>query len=98
MTADTWLVETTKASFLRVTAHWIKVKDNKWKLWVEVIGFRPLFGEHSGPNLAQYFMGVCECIGIITAQRLNLKVTRVDHSAEKSSCKTAKRPATGPDR
>ena len=47
-TADCWLVDTTKASFLGVTAHWIEVKDGKWRLRSEVIRFRPVSGEHSG--------------------------------------------------
>jgi predicted component of type VI protein secretion system len=39
MTADGWSVDTTKASFLGVTAHWVDVKKGKWKLQAEVIGF-----------------------------------------------------------
>jgi hypothetical protein len=68
-TSDSWSVDTTKASFLGVTAHWIEVKDNKWKLRAEVIGFRPVSGDHSGANLGQYFVGVCERVRIINAER-----------------------------
>jgi hypothetical protein len=68
-TADCWSVDTTKASFLGVTAHWIEVKDSKWKLRTEVIGFRPVSGEHSGGNLGRYFVGVCERVRIINAER-----------------------------
>ena len=31
----------------------------------EVIGFRPISGDHSGENLGHYFMGVCDRIGIM---------------------------------
>jgi hypothetical protein len=75
-TADGWSVDTTKASFLGVTAHWIEVKNGKWKLRAEVIGFRGISGEHSGANLGRYFLGVCERVGIVNAQRS--KVTRFD--------------------
>jgi hypothetical protein len=59
-TADGWSVDTTKASFLGVTAHWVDVKNGKWKLRAEVVGFRVILGEHSGANLGQYFLGMCE--------------------------------------
>jgi hypothetical protein len=68
-TADCWSVDTTKASFLGVTAHWIEVKSGKWRLRSEVIRFRPVSGEHSGGNLGQYFVGVCKRVGIINAER-----------------------------
>lgn len=68
-TADGWSVDTTKASFLGVTAHWIEVKDGKWKLRLEVIRFRGVSGEHSGANLGRYFVGVCERVGMINAAR-----------------------------
>ena len=68
-TADCWSVDTTKASFLGVTAHWIEVKSGKWRLRSEVIGFRPVSGEHSGGNLGRYFVGVCKRVGIINAER-----------------------------
>jgi hypothetical protein len=48
-----------------VTAHWIEVKDDKWKLRAEVIAFKGLSGEHSGENLGRYFVGICERVGII---------------------------------
>ena len=32
VTADSWTVDTTKAGFLGVTAHWIEVKAGKWTL------------------------------------------------------------------
>jgi hypothetical protein len=41
--ADMWSADTTKAAFLGVTAHWIKVKkESKKKIWdmhLEVIRF-----------------------------------------------------------
>jgi hypothetical protein len=69
MTADGWSVDTTKASFLGVTAHWIDVKNGKWRLQAEVVRFRGISGDHSGANLGQYFLGVCKRVGIVNAQR-----------------------------
>jgi len=49
-----------------MTAHWIEVKDGKWKLRSEVIAFQPVSGEHSGDNLGRYVVGLCERVGIMT--------------------------------
>jgi hypothetical protein len=68
-TADGWSVDTTKASFLGVTAHWVDVTNGKWTMRAEVVGFRGISGEHSGANLGRYFLGVCERVGIVNAQR-----------------------------
>jgi len=73
-----------------VTGHWIDVKDGKWELRSEVIGFRSISGEHSGANLGRHFIGICERVGIIDVQ--TSKVRRVDclvdssRSSDKSSC------------
>lgn len=40
---------------LGVTAHWI---DASWKQKSCVVGFEPLSGPHTGPNLAMAFMNV----------------------------------------
>jgi len=64
MTADGWTANNTKASFLRMTAHWIDVKDGKWTMRSEVIGFQAISGEHSGWNLGCYFIGLCDHVGI----------------------------------
>jgi hypothetical protein len=68
-TADGWSVDTTCASFLGVTGHWMEVTGGKWKLRAEVLGFRGVSGEHSGENLGRYFVGVCERVGIIDAEK-----------------------------
>jgi hypothetical protein len=75
-TADGWSVDTTKASFLGVTAHWIEVKGGKWKLRAEVIGFRAVSGEHTGANLGGYFVAVCERVGIMSAQQSKVNVIK----------------------
>jgi hypothetical protein len=70
--ADMWTVDTTKAAFLGVTAHWIEVKkegDETWEMRSEVIGFRSVSGDHSGKNLGRYFVGVCDRIGIMNTER-----------------------------
>ena len=52
LTADGWTTDTTKASFLGTMAHWIEVKGQTWKLRSEVVGFKPISGDHSGCSVA----------------------------------------------
>jgi hypothetical protein len=54
--------------FLGMTAHWIKVKDGKWKMRSEVIGFKGLSGAHSGENLGRYAVGLLDRVGIMSAK------------------------------
>jgi len=46
-------------SFLGMTAHFIEMKDGRWKLKAEVIGFKSLSGAHDGENLGRYAVGLC---------------------------------------
>jgi len=73
ITADMWSADTTKLAFLGVTAHWINVKgregEEMWEMHSEVISFRSVSGDHSGKNLGQYFVGVCDWIGIMNTKR-----------------------------
>jgi hypothetical protein len=55
-----------------MTAHWIEVKDKKWMLCSEVVGFQPVSGDHSGWNLGQYFIGLCDHIGICNKDGLKV--------------------------
>jgi hypothetical protein len=55
-----------------MTAHWIDMKDGRWKLQSEVIGFKGILGEHAGWNLGQYFIGLCDRVGICTQNRLKV--------------------------
>ena len=48
VTQDVWSADTTKMLFLGLTAHWIEVKEGKWKMRAVVIGFKALSGAHSG--------------------------------------------------
>lgn len=64
LTVDGWTADNTKASFLGMTAHWIDTKEGIWKLRSEVVGFKPISGDHSGWNLGRYIVGLCERIGI----------------------------------
>ena len=48
-----------------MTVHWIEVTDEKWKLRTEVVGFQLISGERSGENLRKYFVGLCDCVGIM---------------------------------
>ena len=63
-TADGWTADNNKGSFLGMMASWIEVKDNKWKLHSEVVRFQLVLGDHSGCNLGQYLVGLCNCVGI----------------------------------
>jgi len=65
ITADTWTVDMTKAAFLGVTAHWIEIEAEKWKVRAKVIGFQSILGDHSGKNLGRYIMGVFDQVGIM---------------------------------
>jgi hypothetical protein len=47
-----------------MTAHWIEVKDDKWELRSEVVGFQGISGGYDGNNLGRYFMGLCDHVGI----------------------------------
>ena len=64
MTSDGWSADNTKAAFLGMTAHWIEVKGNKWKLRSEVVAFQGISGTHDGSNLGRYFMGLCDRVGV----------------------------------
>ncbi len=65
ITADSWSADTTKMSFLGMTAHFIEVKDGRWKLRAEVIGFKSLSGAHDGENLGRYVVGLLDRVGIM---------------------------------
>jgi hypothetical protein len=68
-TSDGWTAEAMKKGFLGVTAHWIQVKDGIWEMRSELVGYKPVVGDHSGENLARYFMGVCDRVGIWTPEQ-----------------------------
>ena len=48
-----------------MTAHWIEVKEDKWKLRAEVIGFKAISGAHTGENLGRYAVGLLDRVGIM---------------------------------
>jgi hypothetical protein len=52
-----------------MTAHWIEVKDQKWKMRAEVIAFKALSGAHSGENLGRYAVGLLDRVGIMDQKR-----------------------------
>jgi hypothetical protein len=51
--------------FQGMTAHWIEVKDGKWKMRAAVIGFKGLSGAHDGDNLGKYSVGLLDRVGIM---------------------------------
>ncbi|KIJ99738.1 hypothetical protein K443DRAFT_8215 [Laccaria amethystina LaAM-08-1] len=82
-----------KAAFLGVTAHWINVKrkegEETWEMRSEVIGFRSVSGDHSGKNLGQYFVGVCDRIGIMNTQRSKLHTLILNNTSRNTmKCET----------
>jgi hypothetical protein len=52
-----------------MTAHWIEVKDRRWKLRGEVVGFKALSGTHSGQNLGRYAVGLMDRVGIMDQKK-----------------------------
>ena len=72
-TANGWSANNTKASFLGITAHWIEVKNGKWKMCAEVVGFQAISGDHGGENLGWYLMGLCDWIGICNKNGLKVR-------------------------
>ena len=72
-TADGWTADNTKGSFLGMTASWIEVKGGKWKLRSEVVGFQPVSGDHSGWNLGQYIVGLCDCVSIFNKNGVKVR-------------------------
>ena len=72
--SDGWTADNTKGSFLRMMAHWIEVKDEKWKLRSEVVGSQPISGEHSGGNLRRYFVGLCDRVGIMSKNESKVRL------------------------
>jgi hypothetical protein len=69
ITADGWSAETTKMGFLGMTAHWIEVKGNEWKMRSAVIGFKAISGAHNGENLGRYVVGLLDRVGIMDENR-----------------------------
>ena len=65
ITQDGWSADTTKMGFQGMTVHWIEVKEGKWTMRAEVIGFRVLSGAHSGENLGRYSVGLLNSVGIM---------------------------------
>ena len=66
---DGWSVDTTKMAFLGMMAHWIQVKEEKWKMCAGVIGFKALSGAHSEENLGRYTVGLLDCVGIMNKKK-----------------------------
>ena len=73
ITSDAWTADTTKASFLGLTGHWIEVKNEgdgqKWILRSEVLGYRAISGQHSGSNLGRHLIALCKHAGILSKEK-----------------------------
>ena len=68
MTAHGWAADGTQIGYLGATAHWIHVntKTSEWTLQSETVGFRSIFGMHTGKNLGRYLVAICDRIGILS--------------------------------
>lgn len=77
ITEDGWSADTTKAGFQGMTAHWIEVKDGKWKMRAAVIGFKDISGAHSGENLGRYAVGLLDRVGIMS--KTSSKVSEINY-------------------
>ncbi|RDB30472.1 hypothetical protein Hypma_007293 [Hypsizygus marmoreus] len=85
--ADAWTADNTKAAYLGLTAHWIEVKEGKWKLQAAVVGFQAISGTHAGNNLRRYLMGLCDRMGITDRNRSKLYTVTLDNtSSNGTSC------------
>ena len=80
---DGWSADNTKMGFLGMTAHWIQVWEEKWKLKAGVIGFKALSGAHSGENLGRYAVGLLDRVGIM--DKTGLKASRLVHPMFRST-------------
>lgn len=69
--------------FQGVTAHWIEVKEEKWKMRAAVIGFKALSGAHNGENLGRYTVGLLDRVGIM--DRKSSKVSHLIHLTNQTS-------------
>ena len=49
-----------------MTAHWIEVKEGKWKMKAAVVGFKGISGAHDGDNLGRYTVGLLDRVGIMS--------------------------------
>ena len=70
---DVWSADTMKMLFLGLMAHWIEVKERKWKMQAVVIWFKALSGAHSGENLGRYTVGLLDRVGIMGEKSLKVR-------------------------
>ena len=74
ITVDCWTADTTKAGFVGMTAHWIRVaKGRKWSLEGCIIALQGLLGNHGGKNVGRYVVGLRNCIGLIGDARSKVR-------------------------
>ncbi|KAF5378846.1 hypothetical protein D9615_006888 [Tricholomella constricta] len=85
ITVDTWTAVNTKGSYLGMTAHWIEVKEKRWKLRSAVVGFQPISGDHSGQNLGRYMVGLTDRVGITNKERSKLHTATLDNASNNNT-------------
>ena len=61
LTLDCW-TSPNGLEFLGVTAHYI---DAQWTMHELVLDFLPLYGAHTGENLCEALIGICDRVGIL---------------------------------
>ena len=65
--------------FQGMTVHWMEVKDGKWRLQTEVIGFKALSGPHSGENLGWYTVRLLDWVGIMSKKGLKASPDHIQY-------------------
>jgi hypothetical protein len=91
MTTDIWTLDQTKASFMGITGHWVDVSASTWTLRSEVVVFRGLSGSHNGQNLGNYFVRLCERVGIFSPDNSKLFCATADNaSSNDTTCEQVK--------
>jgi len=65
ITFDGWSADTTKMGFQGMTAHWIDVKDEMWKMRAAIIGLKAVSGNHSGENLGRHVVSLLDRVDIM---------------------------------
>lgn len=70
---DCWSADMTKAGFVGMTGHWIRVtKEGWWLLEACILVLRALSGDHGGKNLGRYVIGSCDRVGLMGKEQLKV--------------------------
>jgi hypothetical protein len=82
---DNWMLDQTKAAFMGITGHWVDIQASTWIIRSEVITFRGLSGSHDGQSLGNYFVWLCERVGIFSGNNSKLFCTTADNASSNNT-------------